>query len=192
MWVPQFAETDVRPTKLTKNLPPYPPLENGKTSNHPSPLLTPPVKLCSSSPSTTTTNNVHANINTIKAEVSLQKKALQLNGMVPEKRKEQSVHPDLKYLNLVYSVPKLEEKDLVPPFDDQEWIFGTKPNHNPKVNSSSMMLESGLSHRPCCVWDRAVLDSTNTLALPYVIPFWLDQEWFHGKQGILAPYENSR
>ncbi|XP_078176272.1 uncharacterized protein LOC144569692 [Carex rostrata] len=165
-------QTDVRSTKLTKKLPPYPPpLENGRTSNHPSPLLTPPVKLSSSSP-TTTTHNVHANINTIKAEVSLQKKALQLNGTVPEKRKEQSVHPDLKYLNVVYSVPKLEEKELVPPLDDQGWIVGTKPNHHRKVNSSSMMLESGLSHRPCCVWDRSVLlDLTDTLALPYVIPF---------------------
>ena len=166
----------VRPTKLTEKLPPYPPLENGKTSNHPCPLLTPPVKLSSSSP-TTTNNNVHANINTIKAEVSLQKKALQLNGTVPaakvpEKRKEQSVHPDLKYLHVVYSVPKLEEKELVPPLDDQGWIVGTKSNHNRKVTSSSMILESGLSHGPCCVWDRSVLlDSTNTLALPYVIPF---------------------
>ncbi|XP_078176270.1 uncharacterized protein LOC144569691 [Carex rostrata] len=168
-------ETDVGPTKLTKKLPPYPPpLENGRTSNHLPPLLPPPVKLSSSSPSTTTTNNTPANISTIKADV---KKAQQLNGTVPDakvskKRKEEPPHPDLKYLNVVYSVPKLEEKELVPPFDDQEWLFGTKPNRNPNLHPNSTMPESGLSQGPGQVWDRAVLlDSTDAFALPYVVPF---------------------
>lgn len=169
----QFAENDVGSTKLTKKLPPYPPpLENGRTSNH-----QPPVKLTSNSPRSTATNSTPANINTVKAEVPLIKKAPQLNGMVPDtkvpkKRKEELPHPDLKYVNVVYSVPKLEEKELMPPFDEQEWLFGTKPNRNPNLNPNSEMSESGLSQGPGQVWDRAVLlDSADAFALPYVVPF---------------------
>jgi hypothetical protein len=73
---------------------------------------------------------------------------------------------------VVYSVPKLEEKELMPPYDDQEWLFGTKPNRNPNLNPNSKMTESGLSQGPGQVWDRAVLlDSADALALPYVVPF---------------------
>jgi hypothetical protein len=174
----QFAENNVVPTKLTKKLPPYtPPSENERTSNHPPPSLFPPIKLSSSSPRTNATNDNTASINTIKTEVPLIKKAPQLNGMVPDakvpkKRKEELPHPDLKYLNVVYSVPKLEEKELMPPFDDQEWLFGSKPNRNPNLNPNSKMAESELSQGLGQVWDRAVLlDSADAVALPYVVPF---------------------
>ena len=74
------------------------------------------------------------------------------------------LHPDTRYLSLIYSVPKMEEPSDC---DDQEWLFSTnasQPN-KPKVGPS------GVEETPM-VWAEAQqIASADIFALPYVIPY---------------------
>nr|CAD1839123.1 unnamed protein product [Ananas comosus var. bracteatus] len=72
-------------------------------------------------------------------------------------------HPDLKFLDKVYSVPKLEEW---PEYDDQEWLF----------SGSHLHLKPGTKREadetPTEVWAEAMrIEPEDVIALPYVIPF---------------------
>ncbi|KAL5053851.1 hypothetical protein RYX36_034533, partial [Vicia faba] len=72
-------------------------------------------------------------------------------------------HPDTKYLNHIYSVPKVEWSAL----DDQEWLFDNSISHErkPMVKSS----EAGETPQ---VWAEVVhLEPPDVFALPYVIPY---------------------
>lgn len=73
-------------------------------------------------------------------------------------------HPDSKYLNVIYSVPKMEEWSDC---DDQEWLICSNDSQlkKPKVESSSVE-EAPL------VWAEALqMASADIYALPYVIPY---------------------
>nr|CAD1839101.1 unnamed protein product [Ananas comosus var. bracteatus] len=81
------------------------------------------------------------------------------NGEVSKK----PPHPDLKFLDKVYSVPKLEEW---PEYDDQEWLF----------SGSHLHLKPGTKREadetPTEVWAEAMrIEPEDVIALPYVIPF---------------------
>ncbi|KAI4369255.1 hypothetical protein MLD38_017716 [Melastoma candidum] len=86
--------------------------------------------------------------------------------LLVEKAMARSPHPDLKYLDKVLKVPKFE--DLVPPAEDEEWLFGSrnelqKPSeaHSDKIKDTTPQ-----------VWSEAMpLDSVDIIALPYVVPF---------------------
>ncbi|CAL9135945.1 unnamed protein product [Musa acuminata var. zebrina] len=71
-------------------------------------------------------------------------------------------HPDSKYLDEMYSVPKMDD---YPEYDDQDWLFCRSHLHsNPRTK-----LEA--DERPQ-VWAKAIrIGSENVVALPYVIPF---------------------
>ncbi|CAI8618580.1 unnamed protein product [Vicia faba] len=72
-------------------------------------------------------------------------------------------HPDTKYLNHIYSVPKVEWSAL----DDQEWLFDNSisQERKPMVKSS----EAGETPQ---VWAEVVhLEPPDVFALPYVIPY---------------------
>lgn len=73
-------------------------------------------------------------------------------------------HPDSKYLNVIYSVPKMEEWS---DFDDQEWMICSNDSQlkKPKVESSSV-------EEAPQVWAEALqMESADICALPYVIPY---------------------
>ncbi|XP_043709291.1 glutamic acid-rich protein-like isoform X2 [Telopea speciosissima] len=74
------------------------------------------------------------------------------------------LHPDLKYLSQILSVPKMEEWSV---FDDQEWLFSSDclQSKKPKVGSSVV------DETPQ-VWAEALqIESADVCALPYVIPY---------------------
>lgn len=75
-------------------------------------------------------------------------------------------HPDVKYLNQLYDIPKVEE--WCDPVDNQEWLFGSGDTNSglkkPMVNPE----DSEIAPQ---VWAEAVLlPATDIYALPYVIP----------------------
>ncbi|KAI4310775.1 hypothetical protein MLD38_035725 [Melastoma candidum] len=86
--------------------------------------------------------------------------------LVVEKAMARSPHPDLKYLDKVLTVPKLE--DLIPPDEDEEWLFDSRHElqkqrevHSDKIKDTTPQ-----------VWSEAMpLDSADIIALPYVVPF---------------------
>ncbi|XP_010552028.1 PREDICTED: myb-like protein X [Tarenaya hassleriana] len=68
-------------------------------------------------------------------------------------------HPDLKYLNQILGIPEREE---LPRFDDQEWLFddSTVKSKKPRTDETRE------------VWDQAFrIESADIAALPYVVPF---------------------
>ncbi|XP_058731728.1 uncharacterized protein LOC131603437 isoform X2 [Vicia villosa] len=73
-----------------------------------------------------------------------------------------SPHPDTKYLNHIYSVPKVEWSAL----DDQEWLFDNSISQERKPMVTS---EAGETPQ---VWAEVVhLEPADVFALPYVIPY---------------------
>ncbi|CAH8343578.1 unnamed protein product [Eruca vesicaria subsp. sativa] len=78
-------------------------------------------------------------------------------------------HPDLKYLDLILNVPQREELHEVGENEEQEWLFGhsEKLLKKPKTDFTTASLDESLQ-----VWNQALrLESTDTVALPYVVPF---------------------
>ncbi|CAL5214084.1 unnamed protein product [Lathyrus oleraceus] len=72
-------------------------------------------------------------------------------------------HPDTKYLNHIYSVPKVEWSVL----DDQEWLFDSSISQERKP-----MVKSSDDGETPQVWAEAVhLKPADVFALPYVIPY---------------------
>ncbi|CAH9071650.1 unnamed protein product [Cuscuta europaea] len=97
----------------------------------------------------------------IFAEVS--KKPSQNNVVVEAPKR--SPHPDVKYLNQILTVPKMEE--WVECDDDNEWLFGSKDPSEKKSGVRSNVINEELQ-----VWSEArYIESTDIYALPYVIPY---------------------
>ncbi|XP_008792931.2 myb-like protein X [Phoenix dactylifera] len=71
-------------------------------------------------------------------------------------------HRDAKYLNQIYSVPKMEEW---PESDDQEWLF-SRDRLRPKPKTKFEADET-----PCVSAEALRIESEDVIALPYVIPF---------------------
>ncbi|KAK1294904.1 hypothetical protein QJS10_CPA16g00642 [Acorus calamus] len=71
-------------------------------------------------------------------------------------------HPDSKYLDQIYAVPKTEEW---PEIDDQDWLFGSGwPEIKPKATPDPDETPE--------VWSKALhIESADVWALPYVIPY---------------------
>ncbi|XP_020579793.1 myb-like protein X [Phalaenopsis equestris] len=77
-------------------------------------------------------------------------------------------HPDSKYLEQIYTVPKME---LLPENGDMEWLFscGDSSQQKPKRSSLPPVSDESISPR---VWSKALwIESADVLALPYVVPF---------------------
>lgn len=73
-------------------------------------------------------------------------------------------HPDSKYLNRIYAVPKMEEWS---DGDDQDWLF----SRNDYQLKKSGMESSGVEEAPQ-VWAEALqMESADVCALPYVVPY---------------------
>ncbi|ONK77172.1 uncharacterized protein A4U43_C02F3840 [Asparagus officinalis] len=71
-------------------------------------------------------------------------------------------HPDSKFLERVYSIPKIEQ---LPEFDEQEWLFGgdsrqSKPMEEIEAKETPEVWAQGLK-----------IESADVFALPYVIPY---------------------
>lgn len=74
-------------------------------------------------------------------------------------------HPDSKYLNEVYMVPKMGCEWSV--YDDQEWLSSSSDLQSEKSKVESL----GVEDTPQ-VWDEALrIESADVCALPYVIPY---------------------
>ncbi|KAG6501404.1 hypothetical protein ZIOFF_041284 [Zingiber officinale] len=72
-----------------------------------------------------------------------------------------SPHPDFVYLEQLYSIPKVDE---YPEYDDQEWLL--RSHHAQKSKSKLDACEIPQ------VWSEAMrIESVDTVALPYVVPF---------------------
>ncbi|KAL0675820.1 hypothetical protein Bca4012_003801 [Brassica carinata] len=93
-------------------------------------------------------------------------KKVKENGEASAKKRS---HPDLKYLDQILNVPQREELCEVGENEEQEWLFGqsgVKLLKKPRIDSSTS-LDEGLQ-----VWNQALrLESADTVALPYVVPF---------------------
>ncbi|KAJ0244349.1 hypothetical protein HA466_0189980 [Hirschfeldia incana] len=78
-------------------------------------------------------------------------------------------HSDLKYLDQILNVPEREELHEVDETEEQEWLFGQpgmKLLKKAKTVSTTSLDES------LQVWNQAVsIESTDIVALPYVVPF---------------------
>lgn len=73
-------------------------------------------------------------------------------------------HPDSKYLNHIYAVPKMEE---LSDCDDQEWLFSGNDSQLKKS-----MVESSAGEEAPQVWAEALkMESADVCALPYVVPY---------------------
>lgn len=72
-------------------------------------------------------------------------------------------HPDSKYLETVYGVPKSEDRLE---FDNQDWLFGSNISHlKPKADA---MVDEMVPQ----VWSEGrKIESADVFALPYVIPY---------------------
>ncbi|KAF3608545.1 hypothetical protein DY000_02051230 [Brassica cretica] len=83
--------------------------------------------------------------------------------------KENGPHSDLKYLDQILSVPKREELHEFDGNEEQEWLFGQSGvslSKRPKTDSTTSLDET------LQVWSQALrIESTDTVALPYVVPF---------------------
>lgn len=81
-------------------------------------------------------------------------------------------HSDLKYLDEILNVPKGEDLQEVGEEDEeQEWLFGQSGvellSKKPKTDSGTSLDEETLQ-----VWNQALrIESADTIALPYVVPF---------------------
>ena len=72
-------------------------------------------------------------------------------------------HPDTRYLNQVYLVPKMEWSG----FDDQEWLFGSSISQERKPVGGSSEVGETLQ-----VWAEGLhIEPADVFALPYVIPY---------------------
>ncbi|CAH9050093.1 unnamed protein product [Cuscuta epithymum] len=97
----------------------------------------------------------------IFAEVS--KKPSHINVVVEAPKR--SPHPDVKYLNQILTVPKMEE--WVECDDNNEWLFGSRDPSEKKSGVGSNVINEELQ-----VWSEArYIESTDIYALPYVIPY---------------------
>lgn len=94
-------------------------------------------------------------------------KKVKENGGASAKKRS---HPDLKYLDQILNVPQREELCEVGENEEQEWLFGqsgVKLLKKPRIDSSTTSLDESLQ-----VWNQALrLESADTVALPYVVPF---------------------
>ncbi|XP_021888933.1 splicing regulatory glutamine/lysine-rich protein 1 [Carica papaya] len=98
-------------------------------------------------------------VSSLKPHAMVTPKTVQ-NAEVPKK----PPHPDLKYLNEILTVPKMEEWS---DFDDQEWLF-RKSELQPR---RQRMEYSEVDETPK-VWAESMqIDSVDIVALPYVIPY---------------------
>ncbi|XP_022558422.1 glutamic acid-rich protein-like [Brassica napus] len=88
------------------------------------------------------------------------------NGEASAKKRP---HSDLKYLDQILSVPKREELHEFDGNEEQEWLFGQSGvslSKRPKTDSTTSLDET------LQVWSQALrIESTDTVALPYVVPF---------------------
>ncbi|CAG7882190.1 unnamed protein product [Brassica rapa] len=93
-------------------------------------------------------------------------KKVKENGEASAKKRS---HPDLKYLDQILNVPQREELREVDENEEQEWLFGlsdVKLLKKPRTDSTTSLDES------LQVWNQALrLESADTVALPYVVPF---------------------
>ncbi|KAJ8899352.1 hypothetical protein K2173_018326 [Erythroxylum novogranatense] len=71
-------------------------------------------------------------------------------------------HPDLKYLNQILSVPKMDEW---PDYCDQEWLLSS--DHKSKKLETGSSVTNGAIQ----VWAEARQKCADIVALPYVIPY---------------------
>ncbi|CAN8269560.1 unnamed protein product [Cochlearia groenlandica] len=77
-------------------------------------------------------------------------------------------HSDLKYLDKILSVPKREELHEIDD-DEQEWLFGQSSVRlfKKQITDSTTLLDETPQ-----VWNQALrIESADTIALPYVVPF---------------------
>ncbi|PKU76146.1 myb-like protein X [Dendrobium catenatum] len=82
------------------------------------------------------------------------------NGEVSSK----SPHPDSKYLDQIYAVPKMEPWSAN---DDVEWLFNRCESSQQKPKRQAVSEQSAPQ-----VWAKALrIESADVLALPYVVPF---------------------
>ncbi|KAF8050501.1 hypothetical protein N665_1956s0004 [Sinapis alba] len=88
------------------------------------------------------------------------------NGEASAKKRP---HSDLKYLDQILNVPKREELHEFDESEEQEWLFGqsgVKLSKKQKKDSTTSLDET------LQVWNQALrIESTDTVALPYVVPF---------------------
>ncbi|KAL0905221.1 hypothetical protein M5K25_027410 [Dendrobium thyrsiflorum] len=76
-----------------------------------------------------------------------------------------SPHPDSKYLEQIYTVPKMEP---LLENDDVEWLFNRSESSQQKPKSQQAVSEESIPQ----VWAKALrIESADLLALPYVVPF---------------------
>lgn len=104
--------------------------------------------------------------------ILLDNKEKKINGsskshQLPDENGEVSLkspHPDSKYLEQIYTIPKME------PWlenDDQEWLFNRRDSSQQKPKKQPVSEESIPQ-----VWAKALpIESADVLALPYVVPF---------------------
>ncbi|KAL0744200.1 hypothetical protein Bca4012_085713 [Brassica carinata] len=78
-------------------------------------------------------------------------------------------HSDLKYLEEILNVPKREELHECGESEEQEWLFGqsgVKLSKKQKKDSTTSLDET------LQVWNQSLrIESADTIALPYVVPF---------------------
>ena len=160
------TDKDVRPNKFSRPAPTSDlPVENGRTVLH---VATPD-------------SSIKPGVISNKAERVLGIKDQKINGTAEAKPSSADLghpisvdtrekakappeppHPDARYLNQIYSVPKMEEWLES---DDQEWLF-SRDNLRPKPKTKIEAVET--PH----VWAEALrIDSEDVIALPYVIPY---------------------
>ncbi|CAF2102750.1 hypothetical protein BRARA_E03221 [Brassica rapa] len=88
------------------------------------------------------------------------------NGEASAKKRP---HSDLKYLDQILNVPKREELHEFDVSEEQEWLLGqssVRLSKKPKKVSTTLLDET------LQVWNQALrIESADTVALPYVVPF---------------------
>ncbi|KAJ4832142.1 hypothetical protein Tsubulata_048234 [Turnera subulata] len=164
-----LLDNGIRPSKFPRPLPSsHPVIENGrKLESSQTAVQFAPEKLgpC---------NNSRPDIKEHKLNGLMANQQLNVSSRMPLSTKvsvnqngeasEKPPHPDLKYLDVILSVPKMEE---CPDFIDNEWLFSNShlQSKKPSVNSPGV-------DRTRQVWAEALhIESADISALPYVIPY---------------------